>query len=91
MNTTEEEDHNVNPDVSSFSLSDCTSQDALKKYRVADLKSLLQARGLSKEGRKDDLVKRLWEWAQAEEALKLADEDFEDTQIKKVEVRKEAT
>lgn len=85
MNTTEEDDHVVNPDVSSFSLSDCTSQDALKKYRVADLKSLLQARGLSKEGRKDDLVKRLWEWAQAEEALKLADEDFDDTQAKKIE------
>jgi SAP domain-containing protein len=85
MNTTEEEEHGVNPDVSSFSLSDCTSQEALKKYRVADLKLLLQARGLSKEGRKDDLVKRLWEWAQAEEALKLADEDFEESQVKKIE------
>ena len=88
MNTTEEEEHSVNPDVSSFSLSDCTSQEALKKYRVADLKALLQARGLSKEGRKDDLVKRLWEWAQAEEALKLADEDFEEAQVKRVEVAK---
>jgi hypothetical protein len=88
MNTTEEDDHAINPDVSSFSLSDCTSQDALKKYRVADLKSLLQARGLSKEGRKDDLVKRLWEWAQAEEALKLADEDFDDSQAKEVEATK---
>lgn len=53
-----------------FNLNDCTSVEYLRHFRVADLKQLLNARGLSSTGKKEDLVLRMWEWVQAEEALR---------------------
>ena len=70
ISITEDEDpHHHHPTASNFSLSSCTSMDYLRAFRVADLRLLLAARGLSKDGRKEDLVKRMWEWAEAEVAM----------------------
>lgn len=62
--TESEEDH------STFSPTTHTTLEAIRRLRVVELRSALVSRGLSSTGKKEELVVRLWEWMQAEEALR---------------------
>lgn len=71
------EDTSHSPSVLPFSLTTCPTPDSLRRFRVTELRTLLSSRALNTAGKKDELIKRLWESVQAEQVVQAMDQEEE--------------